>query len=103
MFLAKAEDFKLNDYFIRNLGDYTFLIKDNNVILSEKKIRLSPIKIELYKGSEYYIEDIRIGVIDVETYDVDNFAKVYALGFLLIWTVSQNYIILINKVIIVMK
>ena len=28
------------------------------------------------------IEDVRIGVIDLETYNVNNLAKVYALGFL---------------------
>lgn len=85
VFLGMVEDTYLgNNSLLRAYGDYIFLIKDNNIVFSDKKINLSPIKKEFYKDKDKgnIIEDTRIGVLDLETYNVNNLAKVYALGFL---------------------
>lgn len=81
--IEKTEDTDmLNNSYIRNFGKYTLLIKNNKIIFSEKKIVLSPIKSPIHKDKGNIIEDTRIGVIDLETYNIDSStAKVYALGF----------------------
>lgn len=81
--IDKAEDTNmLQNTYLRNFGDYTLLIKDNKIIFSEHRIKLRAIKRPIYKDRLNIIENTRIGVIDIETYNVNSkLAKVYALGF----------------------
>jgi len=70
---------------IRKSGAFTFQIKDNSIVFVDKQISLPPVKKEHSFDADVYkttiIEDVRIGTIDVETYKVNNLAKVYAIGF----------------------
>jgi len=75
----------VNNIFIRHYNDYLFFIENNEIIFSEKKAILNPIKKESYlsKDKHNLIENIKIGVLDLETYtNMNRVAKVYALGFL---------------------
>lgn len=81
--IDKCEDvYMLKNSYIRNYGDYTLLIKNNKIIFSEHRIKLPAIKRPVYKDKLNIIENTRLGVIDVETYNVNpKLAKFYALGF----------------------
>ena len=81
--IEKVEDIDmLNNSYIRKFGKYTLLIKNNKIIFIEKNIVLSPIKRPIYKDKGNIIWNTRLGVIDLETYNVNSsIAKVYALGF----------------------
>ncbi len=86
VFLGDVEDINIgNNVFKRKYGNYTFLIKDNNILFSEKRVDLTPIKKRSIVDTNAIIEDIRIGVIDLETYTVYTkglkLAKVYTIGF----------------------
>jgi hypothetical protein len=86
VFLGEVVDIDLgNNILERKFGNYTFLIKDNTIIFSDKKNVLPAIKKRSSVGTKAIIEDIRIGVIDLETYTVYTkglkLAKVYAIGF----------------------
>ncbi len=87
VFLGEVEDTNVDDnVLIRKLGNYTFFIKDKSIIFSELKNNLTAIKKRFSAGSTALIEDVRIGVIDLETYTVYTkglkLAKVYTIGFL---------------------
>ena len=82
VYLGGVEDTKVGDIYIRRFGNNTFFVQNNNIIYLEKTIDLKPIKRELHSDIKTIIEDVRIGVIDIETYTENNLAKVYALGFL---------------------
>lgn len=81
--IEKVEDIDmLNNSYLRKFGNYTLLIKNNKIIFSEKKINLFSIKRPIYKDKGNIIRNTRIGVIDLETYNINSkIAKVYALGF----------------------
>lgn len=82
VFLGEVEDiYNGNNIFIRKFGNYIFTIKNNSIVFSEKKIDLPAIKKESSKDSYNIIEDVRIGVIDVETYVINDLGRVYAIGF----------------------
>ena len=81
--IERVEDIKMSDNsYIRKFGNYTLLIKNNKITYVDKKIKLSAIKPVVYKDKGNIIENTRLGVIDLETYNVNSsIAKVYALGF----------------------
>ena len=81
--IERVEDIKMSDNsYIRKFGNYTLLIKDNKITYIAKKIKLSAIKPVVHKDRGNIIENTRLGVIDLETYNVNSsIAKVYALGF----------------------
>ena len=86
VFLGEVEDFNIdNNLLKRKFGNYTFFIKQNSIIFSEKKNYLTAIKKKSFVDNNAIIEDIRIGVIDLETYTVNingvKLAKVYTIGF----------------------
>lgn len=82
--IERVEDIKMSDNsYIRKFGNYTLLIKNNKITYVDKKIKLSAIKPVVHKDKGNIIENTRLGVIDLETYNVNSsIAKVYALGFL---------------------
>ena len=81
--IERVEDIKMSDNsYIRKFGNYTLLIKNNKITYVDKKIKLSAIKPVVHKDKGNIIENTRLGVIDLETYNVNSsIAKVYALGF----------------------
>ena len=87
VFLGEVEDTNIgNNVNQRKFGNYTFLIKDNSIIFSEKNNVLAAIKRnKSFVETNAIIEDIRIGVIDLETFTVYTngltLAKVYTIGF----------------------
>lgn len=86
VFLGQVEDTNLgNNILERKFGNYTFLIENNSIVFSDKKNILPAIKKRSYIGTDAIIEDIRLGVLDLETYTVNikglKLAKVCAIGF----------------------
>ena len=72
----------LNNTYLRKYGYYTLLIKDNKIILTEQRLKFSPIKRPIYKDKLNIIENTLIGVLYLETYKVNTkLAKVYCIGF----------------------
>jgi len=81
--ITQALDTRLTDSILRReSGNFTIKFYSNNeIIFSERKINLNSIKSDFKLSEDTGLPNTNIGVMDLETYEVDGIAKCYAIGF----------------------
>jgi hypothetical protein len=81
--ITQASDTWLSDNNLkRESGNFTIIFNSNNeIIFSERKINFNSIKSDFKLSEDTGLPNTNIGVLDLETYEVDGLAKCYAIGF----------------------
>jgi DNA polymerase type B, organellar and viral len=95
--LQIVEDRRINkDLFVRKIGNVSFTISKDEVINMEAVKELSVIKYESKNTKD--VSNPFIGSLDLETFeDLDGFAKVYALGFMILGKEAKMYYLKENQ------
>src|SRR6267378_427235 len=80
--ITEATDTLLpNNNLRRESGNFTTILNNNEIIFSERKINFNSIKSDFKLSEDTGLPNTNIGVMDLETYEVDGIAKCYAIGF----------------------
>lgn len=81
--ITKCKDtIQSNGNLCRDTGLLVNVFNSNNeLIMSEKKISLTPFKGEFKRNLDDAIPNLNIGVLDIETYEDQGIAKCFAIGF----------------------